>query len=97
MNVRNMEIRAELFGTVSGWCKLRLLVMLIDAYPGALARDGVIARLWEPRARPARPVHSLRATVAQTNKVLVDSGARWRILRLNKGRMLRLVRVACDA
>lgn len=95
--MKNAEIRAELFGVVSGWCRLRLLVMLIDAYPGALARDGVIARLWGPRARPARPVHSLRATVAQTNKVLADSGARWRILRLNKGRVLTLVRVYCDA
>lgn len=95
--MKNMEIRAELFGAVSGWCKLRLLVMLVDAYPGALARDGVIARLWEPRARPARPEHSLRATVAQTNKVLAASDARWRILRLNKGRVLTLVKVLYDA
>lgn len=92
-----MEIRAELFGEVSGWCKLRLLVMLIDAYPGTLERDDIIARLWLPRARPARPEHSLRATVAQTNKVLAASGARWRILRLNKGRVLTLVKVLYDA
>lgn len=95
--MKNTEIRAELFGAVSGWCKLRLLVMLVDAYPGALARDGVIARLWEPHARPARPEHSLRMTVAQTNKMLAASGARWRILRLNKGRVLTLVKVLYDA
>lgn len=95
--MKNVEIRAELFGAVSGWCKLRLLVMLVYAYPGALARDGVIARLWEPRARPARPEHSLRATVAQTNNVLAASGARWRILRLNKGRVLTLLEVLYDA
>lgn len=95
--MKNTEIRAELFGAVSGWCKLRLLVMLIDAYPGALERDDAIARLWKPRARPARPEHSLRATVAQTNAVLSAGGARWRVLRLDGGRSLKLVGATRDA
>lgn len=91
--MKNMEIRAELFGAVSGWCKLRLLVILVEAWPAGRARENVIALLWKPRARPARPKDSLRTTVAQTNRMLMLAGSEWRIARRNKGEFLRLEKV----
>lgn len=89
MNERD-KIRAALFGVVSGWCKLRLLNMLIEAWPGMLTRDDVIASLWRPRATPARPRESLRATVDQTNTVLEHAGSRWRVARYDRGAYLML-------